>query len=200
LKEGEHDPMDYLGKYPVILMSFKDLGGDSYEKILENLKIKLSANFSQHRYLLTSSQLYDIDKQKLTRYLSTEITEAETQDAISFLMRCIYNHFGKNIWVLIDEYDNAIHRAYTEFGQDAKNPRQFSKEFKSVLALFRDLMSAAFKDNAYLERGVITGILRIAQANLFSGLSNVKEYTHQIMKCEKSSYVNDVKLCCHKRF
>ena len=168
--------MNKLGKYPVILMSFKDLGGNSYEKILENLKIKLSANFSQHRYLLTSPQLDDIDKQKLTRYLSTEITEAETQDAISFLMRCLYNHFGKNIWVLIDEYDNAIHRAYTKFGKDKTHPSQFSDEFDKLLDLFRDFMSAAFKDNAYLERGVITGILRIAQANLFSALNNVKEY------------------------
>ena len=41
LKEGENDPMEDLGKYPVILMSFKDLGGASYEELVEDLKVNL---------------------------------------------------------------------------------------------------------------------------------------------------------------
>ncbi len=176
IQKKEYDIIDYLGKYPVILMSFKDLGGESYEKIVAGFKIKLRKTFDQHKYLLASPQLTEIEKARYSKYLATEVTEKEVEDSISYLMECLYKHFGKKAWVLIDEYDNAIHRAYTEFGQDAKNPRQFSKEFKRVLDLFRDLMSAAFKGNDYLERGLITGILRIAQANLFSGLSNVKEY------------------------
>ena len=176
LKERENDPMEYLGKHPVILMSFKDLGGDSYEALVEDLKIKFIEVFETHQYLSRSDKLTDSEKARINKHLVGEVSVGFIKNAIKFLTTCIYKHFGKKVWVLIDEYDNAIHRAYTEFGQDAKNPRQFSKEFKGVLALFRDLMSAAFKDNDYLERGVITGILRIAQANLFSGLSNVKEY------------------------
>ena len=78
--------------------------------------------------------------------------------------------------MLIDEYDSAIHEAYTTFGKNKKNPYQFSTEFDKVLKLFRKLLGSALKSETHLERGVITGILRIAQANLFSALNNVKEY------------------------
>ena len=176
LKERENDPMEYLGKHPVILMSFKDLGGESYEEIVAALRVKISAIFEKYSYLLTSNKLASWDKENINKHIFKATSLAELTDSINFLMRCLYKHFGKNVWVLIDEYDNAIHRAYTKFGKDKTHPSQFSDEFDKLLDLFRDLMSAAFKDNNYLERGVITGILRIAQANLFSGLSNVKEY------------------------
>ena len=178
LKEGENDPMEDLGKHPVILMSFKDLGGESYEEIVAALKVNIRKLFGTHEYLLNSTNLNKEEKETLYQYQYKykDVTIAELKDSISYLMICLYKHFGKNVWVLIDEYDNAIHRAYTKFGKDKTHPSQFSDEFDKLLDLFRDLMSAAFKDNNYLERGVITGILRIAQANLFSGLSNVKEY------------------------
>jgi hypothetical protein len=92
-------------------------------------------------------------------------------------MEWLHKHFEKKAWVLIDEYDSAIHEAYTTFGKDKKNPYQFSTEFDKVLKLFRKLLGSSLKSETHLERGVITGILRIAQANLFSGLSNVKEYS-----------------------
>jgi len=51
LKERENDPMEYLGKHPVILMSFKDLGGESYEEIVAALRVKISAIFEKYSYL-----------------------------------------------------------------------------------------------------------------------------------------------------
>ena len=168
--------MKKIGKYPVILMSFKDLGGASYEELVEDLKIKLIEVFESYQYLSVSDKLSSSEKARINKHLVGDFSVAFIKNAIKFLTKCIYKHFGKKVWILIDEYDNAIHRAYTAFGPNGKNPRQFSAEFKKVLDLFRDLMSAAYKGNDYLERGLITGILRIAQANLFSGLSNVKEY------------------------
>ena len=176
LKEGENDPMEDLGKYPVIMMSFKDLGGASYEELVSALRVKISATFAKYPYLLTSNKLAAWEIATINQHIFKTTNLADIKTAISFLMECLHKHFGKNVWVLIDEYDNAIHRAYTKFGQDKTHPYQFSDEFDKVLDLFRDLMGSAFKDNDYLERGVITGILRIAQANLFSALNNVKEY------------------------
>ena len=176
IQDKEYDVIDYLGNYPVIILSFKDLGGESYEELLEDLKVNLRKIFGTHEYLLNSTKLNKETKETLYQYQYKDVTRSEIKDSIRFLMRCLYKHFGKKVWVLIDEYDNAIHRAYTKFGKDKTHPSRFSDEFAKVLDLFRDLMSAAFKGNDYLERGLITGILRIAQANLFSGLSNVKEY------------------------
>ena len=72
--------------------------------------------------------------------------------------------------MLIDEYDTPINSAYLAF----KNKPE---EFEQVLKLFRGLFGATFKSNPYLEQGLITGILRVAKANLFSDLNNVREYT-----------------------
>ena len=74
------------------------------------------------------------------------------------------------MYVLIDEYDTPINSAYLAF-------KDRPAEFEQVLQLFRGLFGATFKTNKYLKQGLITGILRIAKANLFSDLNNVSEYT-----------------------
>ena len=172
----DSETMEELGQYPVILANFKDLGGDTYEKIVENMKLKMSINFNQHNYLVSSPQLTDINKRKFSRYLSNEITESETADALRFLLECLFIHFNQKVWVLIDEYDSALHEAYTTFGSDKENPYEFSSEFDKVLKLFRRLLGSALKSDDHLERSVVTGISRIAKANLFSTLNNFTEY------------------------
>ena len=82
-------------------------------------------------------------------------------------------------YILIDEYDTPINSSYLEFGQELK-------EFDKVLKLFRGIFGSSLKGNPYLEKGVITGILRIAKANLFSDLNNVREYTLLDQKFSKS--------------
>lgn len=72
IQDKEYDVIDDLGKYPVILMSFKDLGGVSYDKIVAGFKIKLRKTFDQHKYLLASPQLTEIEKARYSKYLATD--------------------------------------------------------------------------------------------------------------------------------
>ena len=177
IQDKEYDVIDYLGRYPVIMANFKDLGAGCYENLLAGLKGRIRKIFTEHKYLLNSAHLSVIEKDLFTAYLYKNISEEEVKNSLNFLMECLFIHFGKKVWVLIDEYDSAIHKAYVKSSKDKANPHNFSPEFDNVLDLFRDLMGSALKSETHLERGVITGILRIAQANLFSGLSNVKEYS-----------------------
>ena len=170
------ETMQHLGQYPVIMTNFKDLGGDCYAKIVAGFKIKLRKTFDQHTYLLASSQLTETEKATFNRYLATDITEEEIEDSLSYLMACLYKHFNQKVWLLIDEYDSALHEAYTTFGNYGANSYQFSAEFEKVLKLFRKLLGAVLKSDKHLERGVVTGISRIAKANLFSTLNNFTEY------------------------
>ena len=80
-------------------------------------------------------------------------------------------HFGEHAYVLIDEYDTPINYAYEKFGKH--DPDQFEK----VLELFRGIFGAVLKGNKSLKKGLVTGILRIAKAGLFSDLNNLSEYT-----------------------
>ncbi len=173
----ESDIMEECGQYPVIMLNFKDLGGSSYEELVADLQIKLIEVFEAHSYLAISAQLTASEKERIHKYLVGEVSVSLITNAIKFLMSCLYKHFHQKVWVLIDEYDSAIHRAYVKFGKDKENPYQFSDEFEKVLDLFRDLLGSALKSNNHLEKSVVTGISRIAKANLFSTLNNLAEYS-----------------------
>ena len=131
--------------------------------------------YIKHRYLKQYIQvegglLEGTQKEQLRHYFNGKLSQEDLKDSLRFLSELLYSHFGKPVYVLIDEYDTPINSAYLEF----KNKPE---EFEQVLQLFRGLFGATFKTNQYLKQGLITGILRIAKANLFSDLNNVREYT-----------------------
>src|SRR5579871_5751040 len=96
----------------------------------------------------------------------TKINKADLQDSLHFLSKLLYKHFGRNVYILIDEYDEVINSSYVKFNDKAE-------EFEQVLDFIRGILGSALKQNQYLEKGVLTGILRVAKASLFSGLNNV---------------------------
>jgi len=98
------------------------------------------------------------------------MNKADLQASLHFLSKLLYKHFQQTVYILIDEYDEAINSSYVKFTQKPE-------EFESILDLIRGMLGFALKQNKYLEGGVITGILRVAKANLFSGLNNVAEYS-----------------------
>ena len=85
--------------------------------------------------------------------------------AIKKLTFYLYQHYGVKPWLLIDEYDTPIQSAY------------LNNYFKPMMECMRTLLGEALKTNPYLERAVITGILRISKESLFSGLNNLKVYS-----------------------
>ena len=166
---------DYQGQYPVISLGFKDVKGSSYEQIEEGIKNQIIKLYTKHRHLKQhihsqSSLLEEAQKEKLQHYFKGTLSQEDLKDSLQFLSELLYRHFGKPVYVLIDEYDTPINSAYLEF-------KDSPGEFEQVLQLFRGLFGATFKSNPYLEQGLITGILRVAKANLFSDLNNVREYT-----------------------
>ena len=166
---------DYQGRYPVISLGFKDVKGSSYEEIEAGVKSQIAKLYRNHAYLEQHLRALEtigarIRKEKLCCYIMGEFDRDDLNSSLLFLSELLKEHFGKPVYILIDEYDTPINSAYLRF-QD--KPREFEK----VLELFRNLFGATLKDNPYLEQGLITGILRIAKANLFSDLNNVREYT-----------------------
>ena len=165
----------YQGQFPVISLGLKDVKGSSYQEIEAGVKNQIIKLYTKHRHLKQhihsqSSLLEEAQKEKLQHYFKGTLSQEDLKDSLQFLSELLSKHFGKPVYVLIDEYDTPINSAYLEF----KNK---PAEFEQVLQLFRGLFGATFKTNQYLKQGLITGILRIAKANLFSDLNNVNEYT-----------------------
>ena len=179
-----HDPtsMKYQGKFPVISLGLKEVTGSSYQKIEEKLKIQITTLYDQYVYLQNQAWLTKNQHNRLAKYLEGQIVATDLEGSLQFLSKLLYKHFGKPVYILIDEYDAPINHAYREFGQTTKEGEKIkkgenNKEFEKVLQLFRSLLGAALKDNPYLARGFLTGILRIAKASLLSDLNNLSEYT-----------------------
>ncbi len=167
--------MKRQGQFPVILLNLKDVKGSSYQEIESGIKNQVTKLFVNHRYLKhyiakDENLLDDIQKEKLNRYFTGKLDKEDLKDSLCFLSELLFKHFNQKVYILIDEYDTPINSSYIEFGNKLK-------EFDDVLKIFRGMFGSSLKSNPYLEKGVITGILRIAKANLFSDLNNVREYT-----------------------
>ncbi|MDN3030696.1 MAG: AAA family ATPase [Candidatus Tisiphia sp.] len=167
--------MKRQGQFPVISINFKDVKGSNYQEIENGIKNQVTNLFTNHRYLkryiTTDEKLLDeAQKEKLNRYFTGKLDKEDLKDSLRILSEVLYKHFGQKVYILIDEYDTPINSSYIEFGDKLK-------EFDDVLKIFRGMFGSSLKTNPYLEKGVITGILRVAKANLFSDLNNVREYT-----------------------
>ncbi|WP_341749058.1 AAA family ATPase [Candidatus Tisiphia endosymbiont of Sialis lutaria] len=164
--------MKRQGQFPVIIISFKGIRGSSYEEIESKINYQVIQLFSNYRYLETyltdkENLLNDAQKKQLTRYFSGEFNKVELENSLKFLSDLLYKHFNQKVYILIDEYDTPINSSYMEFGH--------KEEFNQVLKLFRAIFGNSLKTNDSLQKGVITGILRVAKANLFSDLNNLTE-------------------------
>ncbi|MDN3030298.1 MAG: AAA family ATPase [Candidatus Tisiphia sp.] len=167
--------MKRQGQFPVILLNLKDIKGSSYQEIELSIKNQIIELFASHHYLNhhvteDTGLLNNAQKEKLRRYFDGKLEKNDLKDSLRVLSEVLYKHFGQKVYILIDEYDTPINSSYIEFGDKLK-------EFDDVLKIFRGMFGSSLKTNPYLEKGVITGILRVAKANLFSDLNNVREYT-----------------------
>ena len=179
LKVAQHCPdliSDYQGQYPVISIGLKDAKDSSYERIKEAVKTEIIGLYRNHRYLKQYIQgdatalLTNSDKEQLRRYFSGKLRKVDIKDSLFFLSKLLYRHFGKQVYILIDEYDAPINNAYLEY---ANRPKGFAK----IVRLFRDLLRPALRDNPYLKQGLMTGILTIAKADLFPDSDNLWDCT-----------------------
>ncbi len=125
------------GNYPVISINFKDVKGSSYQEIESGIRNQVIQLFANHYYLkhyLTQDigLLDSVQKAKLERYFTEELTKEDLKYSLRFLSEILYKHFNQKVYILIDEYDTPINSSYIEFGDK-------SKEFDDVLDIPRNI-------------------------------------------------------------
>ena len=155
----------YMGKYPVISISLKDVSGSSYEAALKRMSSAIRKEARRHQYLLESDRLRDVDKETLKVLYSLYLEEEVQEESLYLLSEMLHKHYGKKVIILIDEYDVPLDKAYQ---------RNYYSEMVNHI---RVMFSEALKTNVNLEFAVITGCLRIAKESIFTGLNNFKVRT-----------------------
>ena len=151
----------HQGKYPVIFLTFKDVKYDSWESTLAKIRGLLQNEFGRHQELLNSSELAEYEKEYFSRVLNGEASVVDMTESLEKLSQMLAKHYGKAPIIIIDEYDTPIQEGY-------------SKDFyDEIIGFMRNFFSGAFKDNRNITYGFLTGILRIAQESISSGLNNL---------------------------
>ena len=168
----ENSPViEEQGKYPVIFISMKDIKGDSFESLNIKLKTELSDLYEQYSYL--RENLNERNKRIFDKIWYGE-NDVDYGNSLNFLSKILQEHYNQQVVVLIDEYDAPIIAAY-EHGY-----------YDKAITFFKGLYSSVLKTNPNLKMGVMTGIVRVAQAGIFSDLNNLIVYT--ILNKEYSEY------------
>ena len=150
--------MSEQGQYPVIYFSFKDLKKDSWEECFSELKYIVNNIYQEFEFV--GENLTKEKKEEFKKIIEKK-DDARWSTSIKDLSEYLYIYYGRKAIILIDEYDNPIRSAY------------FNGYYDKGISFFRDFYSGALKDNRYLEKGVLTGILRVAKEGIFSGLNNL---------------------------
>ena len=157
--------MQHQGKYPVVSITFKDVKTSNYTLAYSSLSKLISDLYLTYEYLLFSLKLSDQHKRNFKNILEESINEAQLKSALKDLMYYLFLHHGIKPWLLIDEYDTPIQSAYAK------------GYYNEMIEFMRGMLGAALKNNPYLNKAVITGILRVAKESLFSGVNNLEVYS-----------------------
>lgn len=162
------------GQYPVIFLTFKDAHQSNWEDMYASLCFILKNEFLRHIELMSGDKLNEFDKKYFQSVVDGNASVIDYQFALGRLSAMLSKYYGKNVIVIIDEYDTPIQQGH------------LSGYYNEVIGFMRNLLSAVLKDNSSLELGILTGILRVAKESLFSGLNNLVVNT--ILDNEYSQY------------
>ncbi len=156
---------EHQGKYPVIFLTFKDVKESSWEFCFHRLKILIQNEFERHEYLLNGDMLKRRERVFIESVLDNKAQAPDYSDALLFLSKALHKYYNKPVVILIDEYDTPLHAGYNK------------GYYEEIIGFMRNFLSGGLKDNPYLFKGVLTGILRVAKESIFSGLNNLGVYT-----------------------
>ena len=159
--------MAHLGAFPVIWITLKDVIQHSYKEALGALTNKIRLMFELCDWAWKYSSFTLLEKQRIfiENLLYGHPSPEDLANSIALLSSILHDATDRNVIVLIDEYDVPLQSAYLHGYYD------------EMLTFLRTFMSSALKTNPYLERGVLTGCLRVSKESSLSGLNNVESHT-----------------------
>ncbi len=165
IKENKTLCEKYMGKYPVISISLKSVEARNFEEAKALLVKIINEEARRFQFLFQSERLTDIDKKVFKGLLEPGMEEAVLVYSIRELTELLRKHYGREVIVLIDEYDVPLAKA---------NERGYYDEMTDLI---RNFFGNALKTNDNLYFAVLTGCLRVAKESIFTGMNNFKVYS-----------------------
>ena len=159
------------GNYPVISISFRNYDEENWENGFKSIKSIIKRLYGDYKFLTEKMDDIEIEEFNSVR---RGLDSVEWEATLLNLSKYLYEYYGKKVIILIDEYDQPIIDSYIKGYYD------------KAISFFKTFYGLVLKDNEYLEMGIMTGILRVAKENIFSGLNNLE--VHTILDSEFTEY------------
>lgn len=163
----------YMGKFPVISISLKSVGGLKYDSAVAALRTVIGNEAGRFRFLRDSAKLDEADKNAYNQLINVEVKGSSKYampddtliDSLKTLSLLLEKHYSQKVILLIDEYDVPLDKAFQ------------SGYYDEMVSFIRSLLDNALKTNDSLYFAVLTGCLRISKESIFTGLNNLKVHT-----------------------
>ena len=151
----------YMGKYPVVFVSLKDVDGLTFEDAYDMLREIIRKECVRLQFLMDSDALTDAEKEPMKRLLGNRPERVDIKNSLALLCSLLEKHYGQKPILLIDEYDVPLDKAY------------YHGYYPQMIDLIRAMFQAALKTNSSLFFAVLTGCLRVSKESIFTGLNNL---------------------------
>ncbi|MCX6578794.1 MAG: AAA family ATPase [Candidatus Aminicenantes bacterium] len=158
--------LEKMGQHPVIFLTFKNIKESDWETTYRKIKKLIRQEYARHCCLLNSKVLMPFELDYFQKIIDLEGEKEDYENSLEYLLIFLNRYYGRRAVILIDEYDAPIHAGFT------------NNYYDEIIDFMRNFLCAGLKDTGqYLEKSVITGIMRIARESIFSGLNNPGVYT-----------------------
>ncbi len=158
--------LDHMGKYPVIFLTFKNIKELEWETTYRKIKKLIMDEYLKHDYLLNSPKLKSPEKDYFKRIINLKGDREDYESSLEKLLIFLNRYYGERVVILIDEYDAPVHEGF------------YRDYYEEIINFMRNFLGGGLKDtDQYLEKSIITGIMRIARESIFSDLNNPGVYT-----------------------
>ena len=170
---------EYMGKYPVVLLSLKSVEGLTFEEARASLCELIAGEVRRFKFLEKSDRLDDDEKNAyhdliFIQNLKDTILGTYLKFSLKKISELLYKHYGQKAIILIDEYDVPLDKAF-QHGY-----------YREMVTLIRGLFGEAFKTNDFLQFAVLAGCLRISKESIFTGLNNFKVYAANDLRYDEA--------------
>ena len=153
--------LKHQNQYPVIFLTLKDMNNNNFKSQIYKFSSIISGIINKYIDRIIDSPLLNYrDKSWLEKYYNVNANLDEIKEALYNISIILNKYYRKKVIILIDEYDVPLQSAYNHGYYD------------EMVDFLRSVFSSALKTNDALERGVLTGCLRISKESIFTGLNN----------------------------
>ena len=166
--DAGEDVLKEMGQYPVISLSFKEVSGNTYEEVIEQLRGAVCEACAPHEKILKDSGILSNGQLEILQsYLDGEAACGNVRLFLKYLPLWLFKVTHKKVVILLDEYDVPLQKAAI---YDLHHPG--SNLFDDIVSLIGKFISAGFKSNSNLAYGIIAGCMRVAKESIFTGMNN----------------------------